>query len=324
MAKAHNNGAYRHGLFAGWDEYRHGRTSKTEQRVYRPGKPKPPKVPQKIVDLAADAMREWMVSPWEAEADIRSMMRNAFLEIGATWQFADELAALAVHRAFVKLNRGPERRPHKDEGQLEWTRMGGDYCLGCGEYHVWTTDQFVIHAEFKFRTAHYLFCSPECAELVIKRREYVKKRRPGDEIDHIGRAAESMLERAKSKDRVCECCGNTFKPRYDRTAQKYCSRACKFEAQKTIPPRNCQCCGTEFTPRNSTNPGKYCSKECEVKGRALVTYDRRCQWCDANFTANVAKAKFCCHAHAQAHHRASHGRLPAKLAPPVFDFLFAA
>jgi len=311
MNNGRNNGSYKHGLFGGWREYRYG--SKRAKKVYDPSK-KVAKPEPEYVKQVAEGLVNWKSNPWEKEAAMTHYLRRRNIQNARKldWQAAEDLAEATVRMAFNTIGRGLETRPKKDEGQLEHT-ISEDYCLGCfGPL----SDEDVLRQR--------RFCCDDCARLVIARRKFSRTRQAirDGEIDKIGLAAYIELEKAKTKPRCCDHCGDTFRPRYEWKDQRFCSKYCQSKAQETIQPRNCKCCNKSFRP--VANSAVYCSKDCEVKGRSMVTYERECAWCGSSFLANGGKAKFCCGAHAQAHHRATRGKLPPKLAPPVFDFLFAA
>jgi len=109
---------------------------------------------------------------------------------------------------------------------------------------------------------------------------------------------------ASSKVPVC-ClhCGTTLLlyPSQAKT-RKYCSNACKYEAQKNRGQRTCQFCGNKFEVKASTiadGYAIYCSRECKYKGLKGPITKLECEHCGRMFevkeyeTLRRSNVRFC-------------------------------
>lgn len=116
----------------------------------------------------------------------------------------------------------------------------------------------------------------------------------------------------------CQRCGKEL-GRYEHK-HKYCSRACKDQAQVKRPKHKCKMCGAEISGSNMRTycskechdkaymkqckhcgklykpkgQEKYCSPECRDKQRLNITYEKTCTECGAVYVANYTFSRFCC------------------------------
>lgn len=69
---------------------------------------------------------------------------------------------------------------------------------------------------------------------------------------------------------VCEQCGKVFQVKaFFFGKAKYCSKACKDAARKTLAPIICKGCGKEFMPITATVT--FCDKPCRYAHQAGIT-----------------------------------------------------
>jgi len=103
------------------------------------------------------------------------------------------------------------------------------------------------------------------------------------------------------RNRICEICGKAFRRSlgYLRSAEvtgrpaRYCSRACRYEAQRTRVALTCDACGRPFLRHRSeiakaANRGygkhTYCSNQCANAERSSGNRECTCEECGILFT----------------------------------------
>ena len=75
---------------------------------------------------------------------------------------------------------------------------------------------------------------------------------------------------------TCEQCGSSFS-RYPwrDVVPRFCSRGCFALSRRTVADRVCEYCGETFRPSGAKNPGLYCSNACRQRHR---TGERAPNW----------------------------------------------
>ena len=95
---------------------------------------------------------------------------------------------------------------------------------------------------------------------------------------------------------ICEQCGKTFQPKNpSKHNQRFCSRKCFNESQRTSVVRECKHCGKEFLVQpcqlKIKGGGTYCSRECQYadKRKSIVLV---CEMCGGEFEAKPSRLNY--------------------------------
>lgn len=259
---------YKHGLYAGYNSYRHGgsvpRKLKTEQ-IYKGDKRK------HMIQLVMESLQDWRLSQFENEGPIRSGLRSALCARGYSWDQADNEASTLISAAFTFLGYA---RPTWDQGQREYVTPR-EHCSWCN----CTLPERLVIGDRPLN-----FCSDICAQAAWRHREYKYKSKESKAY----LAAYHAICLARIPERECEQCGVTFKPML--AGVRFCSHKCKGDSYRSLFPKPCQQCGTQFRPNRSDS--KFCSNECMgLSYRTLET--KNCLHCGKEFRPDSEKTMFC-------------------------------
>lgn len=288
----------KHGLFAGWDEYRNGARPVSVAPVFNSDKRK------HVVDRMLDIMRDWRETPFETEGPLRAALRSALCLEGHGWPRSDAEAASVVAQCLSILGA---KRPDWEEGQREYT-VSPDQCSRC---------QGPIPTEFLISQRKTRFCSDVCARAALADRDF----RIRHHSDQAYAAAHDVIARSRNPPKPCRQCGRPFRTRHATNASLYCSPVCSGLASRVAPTvRQCVQCGKAFELKNGDEA--FCSRECYWKAdRPKITAE--CIWCHRAFEAKGKKAKFCGNTCSTYYYNMKLGRaIPRRLSPPVFDYVF--
>lgn len=278
--KGRDNSYWKHGLYAGWSDYRHGAeerkpVSLASVSIATKSKPIVRKAQRgQFVSAVMDRLRDWRLSPFENEAAVRCAVRNYFVARHHGWEPADGEAMRLVSEALHLM--GAER-PSWLEGQWIHTAPR-ENCLWC---------QGPIDDEDQARGRR--FCSRECARVTLEKR--AREGRAHD--DMVLKQAHHELAHWRAKPRPCKHCGRDF--RNSVADVQFCSRACFHAASVQLADIACADCGKMFRPRQ--RGVLYCSRSCGTRGgvkRAAARQpEKTCACCFAVFRAVRDNARFC-------------------------------
>lgn len=297
--KGRDNKQFRHGMCAGWNEYRYGSAKPvTLPRVFQGDKRR------HVVSRVMDMLRDWRTSPFEYEGTVRASVRSGLCMQGHKWAVADEEAAYLLEESFRLLG---VKRPTWEQGQREYADPA-ENCRWCAR---------PIEGQEK-TTRRLFFCSEECGRTAFHKRDY----EDGWRHSAVGRAAYEMIERSRATARSCKHCGQMFKPRRDGVDQDYCSQPCFRAASTYLPDRKCRQCGKMFHVRTARRTSNYCSQECYNKQRK-AGFAATCEWCSKRFTAHNPHTKYCSDNCRHCISGIKSGKWePKRVTPPVFDYVF--
>lgn len=275
MAKGARHGQYRHGLFSGWNDYRHGSDAASRvtlapifNAARRDG----------LADRVAHLMQDWRLSPFEFEGPIRHELRSMLCLAGNSWARSEAEAVSIVGKAIDTL--GIER-PSFEEGQRDHS---GEY-----EYCSWCA----CPIDEERRTRGQRFCCVECAKAAVVHREPMNAVYEG----MVLRSAARMIERSRVPPRPCQQCGHMFQT--EREDAIFCSPKCVGDSRRVVPDAACEECGTVFRPQAGNRDQRFCSLRCrsvivererKAKANALVF---QCAECGKDFTPQSERARHC-------------------------------
>ena len=291
--------ARKDGYFGGWDEYRHGPKKKVTLPVVFKKQER-----RHVVSQVMDELRDWRSSHFENEGSLRHGLRSAMCLQGQSWLAADHEAAGLINAASQQFGI---TRPTWEQGQVDYT-VSPDHCAWCTS---------TLPAEMTEGNRRGRFCSAHCAKAAITNRDYLSKSR----TTAIIRSAFNIVQRSKTKKRICAHCGDPFHPVRDCKSQFFCSVRCKATAQMNIPERPCDHCQSMFRP--PANSRRFCSRTCYTAAseRPLV----RCEECRCVYRQKRSKSPYCtADCSATARHRRIHGK-PSNviyLTAEIFDGWF--
>lgn len=336
MRVGRDNYNFRTGAYAGGD-----------YPAYRYGKPQPKKAPypiyrgekrKSVIHRVMDILRDWRQSPFEHEGSARAGVRSALCLQGFDWYRADCEAAAIVAESLRLLGA---KRPTWEQGQREYVTPR-ENCWRCGGE---------ISEDMLFGKVAIGFCSEECARFSMSGRDYESSLR----YTQMYVAAEEAIKRSRNPARPCEYCATLFRP--TKVDRRFCSNRCADAANVILHPISCKVCRKSFKPwRGSStycsyvclgidrrkNPdveciqcgksfrrrgekgraARFCSRECAVAHRSVPEFQRICECCGTEFVAASPKATFCSTTCAQIVSKFRNERPPARISPPVLDYLF--
>ncbi len=296
MARAKRNHSYKHGLRAGYTDYRYGALRRTQT-------PKPilnADRRQHVVHHVVDQMRQWRLSPFEFEGTIRTSVRAALCLEGYGWQRSDTEAASVVAEA---LRRMGAVRPTWDSGQREYV-VERENCSWCA---------LPLPEGTRER-----FCGEVCARSALTWRDYETRYKES----LVGNSAYRVVARARNPERPCKNCGEGFHPLTAESNQEFCSQRCFGAYRSYLPEKQCKHCGKTFRPRQAGNAGVFCSPKCYHANGRTQEYHRQCVWCFRPFVTKSTRSLFCSGACKTQMFRVHKGEFPKRLSPPVFDYVF--
>ncbi len=351
MTKGIGNHAYKHGLFAGYVDYRYGGQSKP---VTLAGQTQPVGTKREkrehLISSVMDILRDWRMSPFEHQGACVAGLRAGMCLEGHSWPRADLDAREIVAEG---LRRIGATYPTYDQGQRQYTIADED-CNWCGR-PIDETDRM---GNRKAR-----FCSETCARSALQHRDFETNWKDSA----VGRSAFSIIHRDSKPACTCEHCGVVFRPfSFWRSEQRYCSQECKVAAQTIIPEQPCATCGRMFRPqvrgrsycsyqcamerpiedracaccgrtfRPKSEQAMFCSKACLNRSarqrraaangreylRAGTILRKSCMFCDADFETVSPRAQYCDARCQEMHARIKRGdRIPRVLSPKIFDYM---
>ncbi|WP_102960209.1 hypothetical protein [Mangrovicella endophytica] len=336
MAKKGKSARRKHGGFA-FTEYRYGTAKPVSLAGSKPALNAAER--DRVVQTAADLLRDWRDSRWEGEASVRHGLRVGLIYSGHGWYRADDAAADVVRRAFIQLGRGRETRPTEEEGQRYFVepRENCRWCYGPideddlsgSRNRLFCCDEHarLAYIEWDFRNALAGDAMQREAYRAVYRHRHVsrscenckKSFKPSHEKSEArfcSMRCSAASQRVEIPERACEQCSTMFRPSLGRSDARFCSKQCQGAAARIHQPRPCQCCGTTFTPRQASN--FFCSKVCSNSTR-----DERqaeCRYCGSLFMTTSAHAEYCDAACFRSAYRVQTGRLK-RIAAPAFDYL---
>ncbi|MCR5856581.1 hypothetical protein [Mesorhizobium sp. J428] len=308
MAKGRGNKKFKHGQFAGWDEYRYGSgKSVTVAPIFRGEKR------THVIGLVMDAMRDWRQTPFESEGPVRAAIRSSLCLKGYGWARSDAQSAEVVTTALHLL--GAER-PGWEEGQRHYAEPR-ENCRWC----------YVL---LSLEDQRYGFCSREHARFALERWAFEERSRDNESYTSVHRAMAGL----RQDPRICAnpACAVTFRPR--EMNGRFCSEACQRQAKRKYQPRKCarEGCGRTFYPKSRSSKdretrGLYCSMVCHRADRWENTrgnVEAVCKFCGCRFAASTSRALYCSNAHSIIARRIDTGvNAPQRISPPVFDYVFS-
>lgn len=230
-----------------------------------------------VIDRTMDVLRDWRLSPFEAEGTVRATMRSALCLHGYGWQRSDRQADDVVRAALHLL--GAER-PSYANGQKEYTEPR-EICAQCKG----PLDDDDI-------TARRRFCSQECRQISSVRDAERYDWLMSFERKHSTKLKTKALSQAKTCARPG--CGNSFQSVNPKA--RYCCPECVSLDSRTVEARPCQRCGKRFRPRSNSDPGMFCSIECKgiaSRGAREKRVSTICRCCGEQFEAATRDAMYC-------------------------------
>lgn len=336
--KGRGHHLYKHGLFSGYNDYRHGDKSlalkKKHQQIYKGDKRK------HVIDLVMDGLRDWRSSCFENEAYIRAGLRSALCLKGHSWPDADAEAKALISAALTYLGYC---RPPWIEGQPEFV-IARENCVACG---------LDLPEALAVGGRESQFCSIGCAKSYLRYRDSATAREQGNRAYW---SATSVITRLGNALKTCQHCNSEFYPLNDDGV--FCSKRCFTEARSFLQEKPCKKCGQIFKPRNSNSvycshkcssdekfitdeiecmacgkafrahlrdPNarkKYCSQACAYGHRKQLEIKHTCEFCAGSFVASSQKAKYCCNACCTMDNRMKKGYQPKWMTPTLFDHVF--
>lgn len=339
IAKGRDNGLWKHGMYAGYSDWRYGGQRAPISLAGRSADRSSAAKRQHIVDKVVDLMRGWRSTPFEREGPIRAGLRSSFCLKGVRWHHADMEAASIVATALSIL--GAER-PTWEQGQREFV-IPRENCSWCED----PIPEKYLGSGFTKR-----FCSDECARSAVTYRDFETRK-----IDsEMYRSAMDIIIREKNPEKRCKWCDRPFNPY--KGHNEYCSPECGFASRRTVHEQECPTCQKVFRPMNNfttfccrecaniaqrihpqshecaqcgksfehrygRSANTYCSKACAALAKRVLPGIRKsCSWCGDTFIAREARKGHCSPGCAAAELKASRGELPRYLTRRTFDHYF--
>ena len=304
MAKGRANAQWKHGLRAGWTEFRYG-TDDTRPISLAGPKPHPifrGEKRQHAINIAMDVLRDWRQSPFEREGPTRAGIRSAFCLQGYGWPRSDVQAGEIVGEALRMLGA---KRPTWEQGQRHYVEPR-ENCRWCS-----------VELDTAGRVAG--FCSVEHARAALTHWGFETR----NNADAAFRAVYRATRRLAQKPRKCIECGRKFRPQREGSDQRCCSTSCvNMHRRKERPERACAHCGAVFHLERNNLDARFCSKRCAYDHRSASEFSRTCTCCGISFTTASPKATYCSITCTQVVSKIKHGRPPKRISPPVFDYVF--
>lgn len=305
MAKGRDNANWKHGLRAGWTEYRYGTENarpislagpKRIALIFRGEKR------SHAIDRAMDVLRDWRQSPFEHEGATRAGIRSALCLRGYDWRRSDWQAEEIVSGALRLL--GAER-PTWEQGQRHYIEAR-ENCKWCG-VELDPGDQVAG------------FCSVEHARAAHIHWGFEAR----STADTAFAAVDRAMRRLVQKPRACAECAKKFRPQREGSDQRFCSLQCvAVHRKKETTERACEHCGTVFRPDRANLDARFCSQKCAYEHRSVIEISKTCACCGSRFIASGHKALYCSTTCTQIVSKIKHGRPPRRISPPVFDYVF--
>jgi len=269
----------------GYKTYRYGSTRPvTLPRVFK-GEARKARVPTVL-----DIMRDWRLSPFEHEGNVRAGVRSGLClgghkgqKIG--WHQADREAEALIGEALHLMGA---KRPTLLEGQRQYS-IEREYCQWCRG-----------PLDDEDRTGHRRFCSAECSRSARNHNLPLFQT-----VSGIMRAAACYtVAKELQPQQECQWCKNLFKPAslLKKVKTVTCSVECNRAYVASLRGRQkCQHCDESFTPRWVND--KFCCVECQKthrnQSRRAETAERhqptRCERCGEQFIPKKAGTRFCGH-----------------------------
>ena len=296
-SKGRDNARFKHGLRAGWTEYRYGTAKPVSVApIFRGGQR------DHAINRVLDVLSDWRQSPFEYEGAARSGLRAALCLRGSRWVASDREAESVVSAALSLM--GAER-PSWEQGQRHYSEPR-ENCRWC----------YVPLDDSDQRAG---FCSPEHARFAHQHWGFETRSSADTAFGAVDRAIRSL----SLPKRNCARCGARFRPQREQSHQEFCSLNCALTSRRlATPSRSCAECGSAFVPASSNLDARYCSRRCVNLARSSITIDATCDICSQAFVTRSRKARFCSTACAQIESKFKHGRPPKRISAPVFDYLF--
>lgn len=237
----------------------YGVNAKAKYADYRHGSSKPVSVApvfrkrerDQIVDVAMDVMRDWNLTPFENEGDVRAGIRSALCLRGNMWQSSDLEAEMIVGNCLHRL--GAER-PAWEAGQPEYT-IPAENCSRCGGP--------------KDPATRGRFCCVECARAFMLERQASDSRR----ADAVYRSATRVLRQDRRLRRNCVNCNTSFMHDGEKDPRQFCSQGCyhRFQATEAAArfDRICKFCERPF--RTKVSNAMFCCDACQITESRIRT-----------------------------------------------------
>lgn len=237
---------------------------------------------RRLIEITAEILRQGFCSKFEQEGACRHGLRAGFCLDGWGWADADAAAADIVATALRFIGA---QRPSWKEGQPEWTQDG----FAPVEYTRCQHCHGKIPPDRGSRNGPAKYCSDLCGQAAYARKAY----RFEATVSRAEYLAELAARTAKTMraEKDCEHCGKVFRPGYNISRQRFCSRQCADAGKpnpRRLPERPCVGCGNMFKPRLADR--KYCSSAC-YQGRGLAPVrgvENTCPVCKTIFRVHSA------------------------------------
>lgn len=257
----------KHGLFAGYLEYRYGGAKKVTLAPIFKGEAR-----QRAVDSVKALMDAWRLSPFQNEAACYHGVRSALCLQGNSWPASDAEAMSLVNAALKRLGAV---RPDWADGQPHYAdrREQCSWCQG----PISDDDQ-----ERRLR-----FCSSECAKKAIRLRDY-----EGTKIyDSLRKAAQRVIDLRNSHFRPCEKCSKPFQSEWNKA--RFCSADCA--GRIVLADRQCPVCDEVFNPSDSQHEccSVTCARTLRVKRYREEMPERSCACCQTIFRPANSQSIYC-------------------------------
>ncbi|SKA26291.1 hypothetical protein SAMN05428963_11059 [Consotaella salsifontis] len=294
------------GWSSGYREYRYGSLRPVTLAGKKPDPVFRGDQREHAVERAMGVLRDWKQSPFEHEGPVRAGIRSALCLRGHGWHKADRQAETIVSDAFQLLG---VKRPKWEEGQRHYVEPR-ENCKWCS-------------APIEDGDRLSGFCCLEHARAAHQHWGFETRTNANRAYAEVSRA----ISRLGQKPRVCDQCGARFRPQWETSQQRFCSRECLALSQR-VPTRvfTCAACGKGFEVDATTSRGsrgrRFCSPECgKMAPKLQPTTIRECVVCGSRFAAKSSLAKFCGNACSLTHGRLSRGKMPKSATPTAFDYM---